>query len=176
MQFLSSSTPTPRDWARCAPTSRAPIRNGRIYRPPRRRLSSSQGVDRYISPSSVSSQARDWEGRADVELPHRASSGPAQIIKDSAWLRMQIEALTRKNKSERAAPWAVGDAPDDFLAAQIRQIVGHRDRDRRRQGKVEGESEPQGRRPGQRDRRLARRTRSRAAEMAGIIRGISGPI
>ena len=46
------------------------------------------------------------------------------MIEDAAWLRAQIEALTPQQEASRAAPWAVGDAPEDFIAMQMRAIVG----------------------------------------------------
>ncbi len=43
---------------------------------------------------------------------------------DDAWLGQQIEELTRTLEQRREAPWAVGDAPADFIAMQRRAIVG----------------------------------------------------
>lgn len=34
--------------------------------------------------------------------------------------------LTKKHEGARAKPWAVSDAPADFIAAQLRGIVGVR--------------------------------------------------
>jgi transcriptional regulator len=45
-------------------------------------------------------------------------------MNDDAWLRRQIEDLTRSREARRAAPWQVGDAPEDFVAMQMRAIVG----------------------------------------------------
>ncbi len=50
--------------------------------------------------------------------------GRPRVIEDAAWLRAQIEALTSRQESGRAAPWAVGDAPEAFVDAQIKAIVG----------------------------------------------------
>jgi transcriptional regulator len=50
--------------------------------------------------------------------------GRPRVIEDAAWLRVQIEALTNKHESRRSAPWAVSDAPADFIEAQIKAIVG----------------------------------------------------
>ena len=43
---------------------------------------------------------------------------------DDAWLTRQVEELTRTLESRREQPWAVGDAPGDFIAMQRRAIVG----------------------------------------------------
>jgi len=50
--------------------------------------------------------------------------GPARAIEDPAWLRAQLESLTRQQEAPRAEPWAVTDAPEPFIAAQARGIVG----------------------------------------------------
>jgi transcriptional regulator len=83
-----------------------------------------QGVDHYISPSWYETKRETGKVVPTWNYLIVQARGRPQVIEDAGWLRMQIEALTRKKEAERAAPWAVSDAPDDFLAAQIRQIVG----------------------------------------------------
>jgi transcriptional regulator len=43
---------------------------------------------------------------------------------DPAWLLNQITAMTETQEATRTEPWAVGDAPSDFVAAQLKGIVG----------------------------------------------------
>ncbi len=50
--------------------------------------------------------------------------GRAKVIDDDAWLAGQIAALTSAQEAGREKPWAVGDAPADFIAMQRRAIVG----------------------------------------------------
>jgi transcriptional regulator len=50
--------------------------------------------------------------------------GKPRIVEDAAWLRRQLDDLTHARESTRPEPWAVGDAPDDFIAAQMKAIVG----------------------------------------------------
>lgn len=50
--------------------------------------------------------------------------GRPRIVEDAAWLRRQIDDLTRARESARPDPWAVGDAPEDYIAAQMKAIVG----------------------------------------------------
>lgn len=50
--------------------------------------------------------------------------GRAVLRPDAPWMRDQIEALTSSHEQDRAAPWAVSDAPADFIAAQMKGIVG----------------------------------------------------
>ena len=50
--------------------------------------------------------------------------GPLIVHDDAVWLRQQIEELTRRQEPGSTAPWAVTDAPADFVATQIKMIVG----------------------------------------------------
>ena len=50
--------------------------------------------------------------------------GQAGDQDDPAWLRAQLEALTESQEKARVLPWRVADAPADFIAAQMRAIVG----------------------------------------------------
>jgi len=43
---------------------------------------------------------------------------------DAAWLREQVGQMTANLEREREQPWNVSDAPDDFVATQLRAIVG----------------------------------------------------
>jgi transcriptional regulator len=60
------------------------------------------------------------------------SSVPAELdalncrggIDDPDCLRRQIDSLTRTREGLRPEPWKVDDAPADFLAAQIKGIIG----------------------------------------------------
>jgi transcriptional regulator len=68
-----------------------------------------QGPDRYISPN--------WYATVQAR-------GRPRVIEDPEWLRAQIEELTRTHEGRRPAPWAVSDAPADFVAMQVKAIVG----------------------------------------------------
>src|SRR5271163_1704224 len=83
-----------------------------------------QGVDHYISPSWYATKRETGKVVPTWNYLIVQARGRPRVIEDALWLRAQIEALTRKKESERAKPWAVGDAPDDFIASQVRQIVG----------------------------------------------------
>src|SRR5208337_43026 len=64
-----------------------------------------QGTDHYVSPS--------WY--ATKRETHKVVP---------TWNYVMIEALTRAQEAGRAEPWAVSDAPADFIAAQRKAIVG----------------------------------------------------
>lgn len=50
--------------------------------------------------------------------------GRVRPIEDRGWLRAHVEALTNRHEMGRAAPWAVGDAPADFIDRLLGAIVG----------------------------------------------------
>lgn len=58
------------------------------------------------------------------------------MIEDTAWLKAQIEALARRHEHGQAKPWSVTDAPDAYIAAQMRAIIGLEIRIDRMIGKV----------------------------------------
>ena len=43
---------------------------------------------------------------------------------DAAFLRQNLADLTDRHEAGREEPWALSDAPDDFVAMQMRAIVG----------------------------------------------------
>jgi transcriptional regulator len=52
--------------------------------------------------------------------------GPIEFFQDPERLLEVVTRLTNRHETPRANPWAVGDAPVDFIAAQLRGIVGVR--------------------------------------------------
>ena len=50
--------------------------------------------------------------------------GRPRVIHDPAWLRQQIDDLTRLRESARPVPWSVDDAPAEFVTGQVKGIVG----------------------------------------------------
>jgi transcriptional regulator len=50
--------------------------------------------------------------------------GAMRVIEDAAWLRKFVGGLTDRFEASRVQPWAVTDAPEDFIAMQLRAIVG----------------------------------------------------
>jgi transcriptional regulator len=83
-----------------------------------------QGWDHYVSPSWYETKRETGKVVPTWNYVIVQARGIPRVIEDEGWLRRQITALTLSQESPRSAPWAVGDAPEDFLAAQVRQIVG----------------------------------------------------
>ncbi|MEZ5657569.1 MAG: FMN-binding negative transcriptional regulator [Burkholderiaceae bacterium] len=85
-----------------------------------------QGTQGYISPSWYATKAEHGKvvptwNYAVVHLRVRA-----ETVNDEAGKRAIVETLTDRFERERAQPWAVGDAPEDFVRARLAGIIGLR--------------------------------------------------
>ena len=83
-----------------------------------------QGADHYITPSWYATKQETGRVVPTWNYVMIQVRGRPKVIEDAGWLRAQIEALTNRQERARAAPWAVGDAPEAFIEAQIKAIVG----------------------------------------------------
>jgi transcriptional regulator len=83
-----------------------------------------QGPQRYISPSWYPTKAETGKVVPTYNYLVVHASGPLRIVEDPIWLRQLVERLTSQFESRRSDPWHVSDAPDDFIAGQLRAIVG----------------------------------------------------
>jgi transcriptional regulator len=82
-----------------------------------------QGHDHYISPSWYATKRETGKVVPTWNYAMVQAKGRARIM-DEAWLAQQVEELTRTLEQRRDKPWAVQDAPADFIAMQRRAIVG----------------------------------------------------
>jgi transcriptional regulator len=83
-----------------------------------------QGPDHYVSPSWYATKREAGKVVPTWNYVMVQARGRVKAIEDEAWLRRQIAELTAAHEGGRAAPWAVDDVPEDFVAAMARQIVG----------------------------------------------------
>jgi transcriptional regulator len=83
-----------------------------------------QGPDRYISPNWYATKRETGKVVPTWNYVMVQARGRPRAIEDPTWLRAQIEELTQTHEGRRPAPWSVGDAPADFVAMQIKAIVG----------------------------------------------------
>lgn len=83
-----------------------------------------QGPDGYVSPGWYPSKAEG--GRVVPTWNYVAvhATGRIRLVEDTAGLLSIVTALTEKHETGRAEPWAVTDAPADYLAANLKGIVG----------------------------------------------------
>jgi transcriptional regulator len=83
-----------------------------------------QGAQHYISPSLYATKRETGKVVPTWNYITVQAFGAPRVIDDASWLRRQIDDLTRHNERTEPAPWNVSDAPDSFIATQIKGIVG----------------------------------------------------
>jgi transcriptional regulator len=83
-----------------------------------------QGADSYVTPSWYQTKRETGKVVPTWNYAIVQARGPARVVEDADWLLDQINAITAEHEGSRAAPWAVGDAPEDFIRAQLKGIVG----------------------------------------------------
>lgn len=50
--------------------------------------------------------------------------GTARVVEDAAWLRRLLDDLTAMQENGLPEPWAVSDAPADFVDGLLKAIIG----------------------------------------------------
>lgn len=83
-----------------------------------------QGPQAYITPAWYPTKKEHGKAVPTWNYVVVQVWGRPQVIEDPDWLLAQISELTRRQESGRSDPWAVTDAPADYVAAQIRGIAG----------------------------------------------------
>jgi transcriptional regulator len=83
-----------------------------------------QGADAYISPSWYASKAE--HGRVVPTWNYSTAHvyGNLVVHDDPAWLDSLVRRLTDLHEAGSERPWSVDDAPERFIAGQLRAIVG----------------------------------------------------
>jgi transcriptional regulator len=82
------------------------------------------GPQAYISPGWYESKMR--HGRVVPTWNYEAVhlTGSVAFHHDPEWLRAFVTRLTSSHESGRERPWAVTDAPPEYIDGQLRAIVG----------------------------------------------------
>jgi transcriptional regulator len=83
-----------------------------------------QGPQQYVTPSWYATKKETSKVVPTWNYVTVHLWGQPQVIEDAAWLRGQIEDLTAMKETSRPDPWKVEDAPDSYIAAQMKGIVG----------------------------------------------------
>jgi len=83
-----------------------------------------QGPQAYVSPSWYASKAEHGKVVPTWNYTMVQVHGRLRAIDDAAWVRAFVTRLTDVHESGRPLPWHVTDAPEDFIAATQRAIVG----------------------------------------------------
>ena len=83
-----------------------------------------QGADSYVTPSWYASKAEHGKVVPTWNYAMVQARGTASVHEGPDWLGGQVAELTNRHEAARPAPWKVDDAPEAFVAAQLRGIVG----------------------------------------------------
>lgn len=83
-----------------------------------------QGPQHYITPSWYPSKKEHGKAVPTWNYVVVHAYGPMTIVDDPDWLLAHLQTLTSEHEDGREEPWAVGDAPDDFVARMIKGMVG----------------------------------------------------
>jgi transcriptional regulator len=113
------------------------------------------GPEAYISPSWYATKQETHRVVPTWNYVAVHAYGPVEFFDDPDRLLDVITRLTRLHEQTRVQPWAVSDAPADFIRAQLKGIVGVRMPISRLEGK----------------RKMSQNRN--AADRAGVIEGLS---
>jgi transcriptional regulator len=84
------------------------------------------GPDAYISPSWYASKREHGKVVPTWNYTAVHAYGPVEFFEDDARLHAVVTRLTNLHENSREKPWAVTDAPDQFIKSQLKGIVGIR--------------------------------------------------
>lgn len=114
------------------------------------------GPEVYVSPSLYPSKAEHGKVVPTWNYEAVHVSGPVEWFDDAERLKGVVRHLTDRHEAGRAEPWAIDDAPEDYVRAMLRGIVGVSVKAERIEAK----------------RKLSQ---NRSAEdLAGVVSGLSG--
>ena len=83
-----------------------------------------QGPQQYITPSWYPTKHETGKVVPTWNYVTVHVWGRPRAIEDGVWLRRQVEDLTKSQEGKRPAPWLVSDAPEPYLTAQFKGIIG----------------------------------------------------
>ena len=120
-----------------APSAAAPFgvlrghvaRANPLWRRPGDVLAVFQGPQAYVSPAWYEEKALSGKVVPTFNYAVVHAHGPLKTIDDPRQLLALLERLTNRHEAEvgdasRCAPWAVGDAPSDYIEKMMAAIVG----------------------------------------------------
>ncbi|MBN9022414.1 MAG: FMN-binding negative transcriptional regulator [Rhizobiales bacterium] len=84
------------------------------------------GPEAYVTPSWYAAKRENGKVVPTWNYVAVHAHGPVEFFDDPARLHDVVTRLTDRHEGARQAPWAVSDAPEAFVAAQLKGIVGVR--------------------------------------------------
>jgi len=83
-----------------------------------------QGPQSYVTPSWYASKQEHGKVVPTWNYVVVHARGTLQFTQETHWLLQHLNDLTAQHESYRSEPWKVSDAPDDFIARQLKGLVG----------------------------------------------------
>jgi transcriptional regulator len=83
-----------------------------------------QGPQTYITPSWYPTKQAHGKAVPTWNYAVVHAHGIPAVIEDKEWLLEHVRQLSEVHESERPKPWAVSDAPPDFIQSLLNGIVG----------------------------------------------------
>lgn len=83
-----------------------------------------RGAEAYVSPNWYPAKAEHHRVVPTWNYEAVHAEGPVELIEDSARLHAIVSRLTAEKEAAQPRPWAVTDAPEPFVAGQLKGIVG----------------------------------------------------
>ncbi|VEI66652.1 Protease synthase and sporulation protein PAI 2 [Serratia quinivorans] len=83
-----------------------------------------QGREGYVSPGWYETKRQTGKVVPTWNYSVVQLRGVPRVTEDAGWLRQQLDGLTALQEGRQPEPWHIGDAPANYIAAQIRGIVG----------------------------------------------------
>ena len=83
-----------------------------------------QDAGGYITPSWYATKAETGKVVPTWNYVAVHVQGSARAVDDPDWLQAFLTRLTSANESARAQPWKLTDAPAEYIATQLKAIVG----------------------------------------------------
>ena len=85
-----------------------------------------QGPEGYITPNWYPSKALHGKAVPTWNYAVVHAYGRPAVVQDKDWLRRHVTELTTQQEASEAQPWAVSDAPENYVDVMLRGIVGFR--------------------------------------------------
>ncbi len=83
-----------------------------------------QGPQDYVTPSWYATKRETGKVVPTWNYVTVHAWGRPRVVDEAGWLRRQLDDLTLLLEGARAEPWKVDDAPAQYVAAQIKGIIG----------------------------------------------------
>lgn len=82
------------------------------------------GPQAYVSPGWYPSKAATHKVVPTWNYTVVHAQGTLRAVEDAPWVHALVSGLTAHHEAPRTQPWAVSDAPDDYVQQLLRAIVG----------------------------------------------------